>query len=62
MAGYAGLVSIGQQAYVDFGGEMLFVLAMFGELNPLAAIALVGGLGAFSSIPVAVLIFRLFGA
>lgn len=42
MAGYAGLVSIGQQAYVDFGGQMLFVLAMFGKLNPLAAIALAG--------------------
>ena len=29
MAGYAGLVSVGQQAYVGFGGYMLFALTMF---------------------------------
>ncbi len=62
MAGYAGLVSVGQQAYVGFGGYMLFALTMFGGLHPLAAIALAGILGALISIPVAVLIFRLRGA
>ncbi len=29
MAGYAGLVSVGQQAYVGFGGYMLYSLTMF---------------------------------
>lgn len=62
MAGYAGLVSVGQQAYVGFGGYMLFALTMFGGLPPLAAIAVAGVLGALISIPVAVLIFRLRGA
>ncbi|MEM9812976.1 MAG: branched-chain amino acid ABC transporter permease, partial [Pseudomonadota bacterium] len=30
MAGYAGLVSVGQQAFVGFGGYMLFALTIFG--------------------------------
>lgn len=62
MAGYAGLVSVGQQAYVGFGGYMLFALSMFGGLPPIVAIGLAGVLGALISIPVAVLIFRLRGA
>ncbi|MEC8572654.1 MAG: branched-chain amino acid ABC transporter permease, partial [Pseudomonadota bacterium] len=62
MAGYAGLVSVGQQAYVGFGGYMLFALTMFAGLHPIAAIAAAGLLGALASIPVAVLIFRLRGA
>ncbi|WP_170574876.1 branched-chain amino acid ABC transporter permease [Ruegeria atlantica] len=62
MAGYAGLVSVGQQAFVGFGGYMLFALTMFGGLHPLAAILLAGVLGALISVPVAVLIFRLRGA
>jgi branched-chain amino acid transport system permease protein len=62
MAGYAGLVSVGQQAYVGFGGYMLFALTIFGGLPPVAAIAVAGGLGAILAIPVAKLIFRLRGA
>ncbi len=62
MAGYAGLVSVGQQAYVGFGGYMLFALTIFGGAHPLVAIALAGLLGAVIAVPVAVLIFRLRGA
>ena len=62
LAGYAGLVSVGQQAFVGFGGYMLFALTIFGGLHPLAAIALAGLLGAAVSVPVAALIFRLRGA
>jgi branched-chain amino acid transport system permease protein len=62
MAGYAGLVSVGQQAYVGFGGYMLFALTMFAGLHPVTAIVLAGVLGALISVPVAVLIFRLRGA
>ncbi len=62
MAGYAGLVSVGQQAYVGFGGYMLFAMTMFGGLSPLVAIPFAGLLGALISIPVAMLIFRLRGA
>lgn len=59
LAGYAGLVSVGQQAYVGFGGYMLFALTIFGGLPPLVAVALAGVLGALVSIPLAALIFRL---
>lgn len=62
LAGYAGLVSVGQQAFVGFGGYMLFALTIFGGLHPLAAIVAAGVLGALISIPVATLIFRLRGA
>ncbi|MBT0959124.1 branched-chain amino acid ABC transporter permease [Alphaproteobacteria bacterium KMM 3653] len=62
MAGYAGLVSVGQQAYVGFGGYMLFALTIFGGVNPVFAIALAGLLGAAIAVPVAALIFRLRGA
>ncbi len=62
MAGYAGLVSVGQQAYVGFGGYMLFALTVFGGLNPVVAILLGGVLAAVLSVPIATLIFRLKGA
>ncbi|WP_421984184.1 branched-chain amino acid ABC transporter permease [Roseibium sp.] len=62
LAGYAGLVSVGQQAFVGFGGYMLFALAIFAGLSPLAAIPIAGLLGALVAVPVAFLIFRLRGA
>ncbi len=62
MAGYAGLVSVGQQAYVGFGGYMLFALTMFAGLHPILAILLGGVLAAAISVPIAALIFRLKGA
>lgn len=62
MAGYAGLVSVGQQAFVGFGGYMLFALTIFGGLHPLAAILMAALLAAAVSAPVAILLFRLRGA
>lgn len=62
MAGYAGLVSVGQQAYVGFGGYLLFALTMFAGLHPIVAILASGILAAVISVPVAALIFRLKGA
>jgi len=62
MAGYAGLVSVGQQAFVGFGGYMLFALTIFGGLPPVVAIAGAAILGALIAVPVALLLFRLRGA
>ncbi|WP_334194523.1 branched-chain amino acid ABC transporter permease [Pararhodobacter sp.] len=62
LAGYAGLVSVGQQAYVGFGGYLFFALTMLAGLHPYAALPLVVLAGAVISAPVAVLIFRLRGA
>jgi branched-chain amino acid transport system permease protein len=62
LAGYAGLVSVGQQAFVGFGGYLLFALAMLAGVHPIAAIAIAGPAAALVAVPVALLIFRLRGA
>jgi len=62
LAGYAGLVSVGQQAFVGLGGYVLFALAMLIDVNPILAIFVAGPIGALVAVPVALLIFRLRGA
>jgi len=61
LAGYAGLVSVGQQAYVGLGAYSLFALAILFGVSPLWAIPLAGLIAAGLSIPVALLVFRLRG-
>ena len=62
MAGYAGLVSVGQQAYVGFGGYALFAFTIFLGLHPILAIITSGFVAGILSLPLAILIFRLKGA
>lgn len=62
LAGYAGLVSVGQQAFVGIGGYALFALAAFGGLHPLLALVLAGAVAAVLAIPTAAIAFRLEGA
>jgi branched-chain amino acid transport system permease protein len=61
LAGYAGLVSVGQQAYVGLGAYSLFAFVILAGLSPLLAIPLAGLIAAGVAIPVAVLVFRLRG-
>ena len=61
LAGFAGLVSIGQQAYVGLGAYALFALAMLTGIPPLWAIPAAGLISAVAALPVAALIFRLRG-
>lgn len=61
LAGYAGLLSIGQHAYVGFGGYAMFSCALFLGIGPLYAIPIAGVAAALISIPVALLVFRLKG-
>lgn len=61
LAGYAGLLSVGQHAYVGLGGYVLFSVVLFLGLNPLWAIPIAALIGAFLSLPVAWLVFRLKG-
>jgi branched-chain amino acid transport system permease protein len=62
LAGYAGLVSVGQQAFVGLGGYVLFALAILLGIHPIVGILIAGPVGALVAIPVAALIFRLRGA
>lgn len=62
LAGYAGLVSVGQQAYVGLGGYFLFAWAIVFGLPPLLAIPFAGVAGAIVALPVSLLVFRLKGA
>jgi branched-chain amino acid transport system permease protein len=62
LAGYAGLVSVGQQAFVGFGAYAMFAAVSLLGFDPLAAI-LLGGLAALAlSVPTAFFVFRLHGA
>ncbi len=61
LAGYAGLVSIGQQAYVGLGGYALIVLADDLGANPFLAVPLAGLVTAALALPTAALVFRFRG-
>jgi branched-chain amino acid transport system permease protein len=62
LAGYAGLVSVGQQAYVGLGGYVLFGSSIALGLPPLLALPLAGLAAAFAALPISTLVFRLRGA
>jgi branched-chain amino acid transport system permease protein len=62
LAGYTGLVSVGQQAYVGFGAYVVFSLAILAGWNPIYALPVAGLAGALIALPVAKLVFRLQGA
>jgi branched-chain amino acid transport system permease protein len=62
LAGYAGLVSVGQQAFVGLGGYMLFTFAAKLGVPPLLSIPIAGLIAAVVAIPVAAITFRLRGA
>lgn len=62
LAGYAGLMSVGQQAFVGLGGYMLFIGVIFLGLNPLVAIPLSIIAGGLAGAIFAPLLFRLDGA
>jgi branched-chain amino acid transport system permease protein len=61
LAGYAGLVSIGQQAFVGLGGYALFAPCVLLGLNPLLALPLAGLVSGAVAVPTAFVVFRLRG-
>jgi branched-chain amino acid transport system permease protein len=61
LAGYAGLVSIGQQAYIGLGGYGLLVLADHLGLNLYLSLALAGVAALVLALPTAFFVFRLRG-
>jgi len=62
LAGYAGLVSVGQQAFVGLGGYLLFALTIGAGIDPIAAVLLAGLIAAVFAVPTALVVFRLRGA
>jgi len=62
LAGYTGLVSVGQQAYVGLGVYIMVSVTIYLGIHPYFAIPLAGIAAALISMPVAKLVFRLQGA
>ena len=62
LAGYAGLVSVGQQAYVGLGAYALFYLTGALNVNVYVALLIAGPFAGLMSIPVSIAVFRLRGA
>lgn len=62
LAGYGGLLSVGQQAFVGIGGYCLVALGLKAGINPFLVIPLAGVVTAVVAIPTAALVFRLRGA
>lgn len=61
LAGYAGLVSVGQQAFIGVSGYMLFVLAQNFGINPFLAVPLSLIAPAILAVPTYFLLKRLDG-
>ncbi len=62
LAGYAGLVSVGQQAFVGLGGYVLAFLTIIVHVPPLVALPIGGIAAACVAVPTFLVLFRLRGA
>ncbi|MGI6854583.1 branched-chain amino acid ABC transporter permease [Mesorhizobium sp. 1B3] len=62
LAGYAGLVSVGQQAFVGFGAYAMFAAVILLGLDPIIGILLGGVAAALLAVPTGFFVFRLQGA
>ena len=61
LAGYGGMVSIGQQAFFGIGGYAMLVLGNFCDVNPFIAIPIAAVVSGLVAIPVSRVAFRLNG-
>ncbi|TFZ07449.1 branched-chain amino acid ABC transporter permease [Ramlibacter henchirensis] len=61
LAGYGGLVSIGQQAFFGLGGYAMLVLGNFAGVNPFLAVPIGALAAALIAVPVSLVAFRLQG-
>lgn len=62
LAGYGGLVSVGQQAFVGAGAYALFALVILGGFDPVLAVPVAGLAALAIAVPTAFFAFRLNGA
>jgi branched-chain amino acid transport system permease protein len=61
MAGYGGMVSIGQQAFFGLGGYTMLVLGNFWGINPFVAVVIGAAVAGAIALPVSWIAFRLNG-
>jgi branched-chain amino acid transport system permease protein len=61
LAGYGGMVSIGQQAYFGIGGYAMLIAGNFAGVNPFVAVPLGALAAAVIAVPVSFVAFRLQG-
>lgn len=61
LAGYGGMVSIGQQAFFGFGGYVMLMLGNFMGVSPFVAIPLAAIAAGLIAMPVSFIAFRLQG-
>ena len=52
LAGYAGLVSVGQQAFVGIGGYTLYLCALWAGINPLLGMPIAGLIAGIVGTPI----------
>lgn len=62
LAGYAGLISVGQQAFVGLGGYALFAFIITMGVDPILSVLIAAVFVALISIPVGLVVFRMQGA
>ncbi|MFO6463405.1 branched-chain amino acid ABC transporter permease [Jannaschia sp. KMU-145] len=62
LAGYGGLVSVGQQAFVGIGAYAMFAAVILAGMDPVPAILVAGLAGLVLAVPFAFFAFRLNGA
>lgn len=62
LAGYAGVISLGQQAFLGLGGYCLFFLCLILGVHPMVALIAAGIVGALVAAPCALVVLRLHGA
>ena len=61
LAGYAGMVSVGQQAFFGLGGYLMLALGNLAGVNPFVAIPIAAAATALVAVPVSWVAFRLQG-
>jgi len=61
LAGYGGMVSIGQQAFFGIGGYAMLMLANFCGVSPFLAVPLGAGVAMLIAVPLSRIAFRLDG-
>lgn len=61
LAGYAGLISVGQQVFVGFGAYTMFGAVILFGIDPMLAILIAGVFSVALAIPTAFFTFRLYG-